>query len=77
MGSCGMVGVVVGRGGVGEGGADCWYVVLVLYVVQLKRLVDPFSLPIVDAGVALREFDATLALSGVERPGVVLPVPAA
>ena len=40
----------VGTGG-GEGGGECWYVVLLLYVVHEKRLADALPLPPVDAGV--------------------------
>lgn len=59
-------GVDVGSGGGGDGGGECWYVVLVLYVVQLKRLVGPLSLPALDPGVFSIDFLGTLVFAGVE-----------
>lgn len=55
-----------GNGGGGDGGGDCWYVVLVLYVVQEKRLASPLSLLAVDPGVPSIDFLTTLVFGGVE-----------
>lgn len=41
----------VGTGGGGDGGGECWYVVVLLYVVHEKRLSGPLLLPPVDPGV--------------------------
>lgn len=49
-GSLGTRDVGTGGGG-GEGGGECWYVVLLLYVVQEKRLAVPLPFPPVDTGV--------------------------
>lgn len=55
----------VGIGGGGEGGGECWYVVLLLYVVHEKRLSGPLLLPPVDPGVT------SVACCGVLEVGVV------
>jgi hypothetical protein len=47
----------VGSGGGGEPGGECWYVVLLLYVVHEKRLFDPLSL-------LANEFCVSSGLSG-------------
>lgn len=55
----------VGTGGGGDGGGECWYVVLLLYVVHEKRLSGPLLLPPVDPGVT------SVACSGPLAVGVV------